>query len=211
MKLKVCGISYPENMEQIAALNPDYLGFIFYEKSTRFACDRLRPEHLEKLSENIKKIGVFVNAESAYIKEKVELYKLDLIQLHGNESPDFCVELSLSGLKIIKAFAVDQTFDFAVLENYQNSCEFFLFDTKGKDYGGNGITFDWNILHKYDNNKPFFMSGGLDIDNIKNLSDYPHLNIHCLDINSKFEISPGFKDITKVLRLTELLNYSKNI
>jgi len=211
MKLKVCGMVYPENLEQVAVLNPDYLGFIFYEKSPRFACYRLKPAHLDRLPPTIKKIGVFVNSDYRFIKDKVELYKLDLVQLHGNESPEFCRQLVDSGLKIIKAFAVDESFDFVISEDYQESCEYFLFDTKGKDYGGNGITFDWKILNKYNNKKPFFMSGGLDLENIKSLVNYSHLNIHSLDVNSKFEIGPGFKDISKVKELSEFLEKCHNL
>jgi phosphoribosylanthranilate isomerase len=207
LKLKVCGMVYSENIKQISVLRPDYMGFIFYEKSKRYAGDRLNQEQIKDLPESIKKIGVFVNSGLEEINDKIAIYGLDLIQLHGDETVEFCSEVANTGTKVIKAFSLDDNFDFSIIEPYKKFCTYFLFDTKGKDYGGNGISFNWEILNKYDNEKPFFLSGGLDLENIENISKYKHLNIHAIDVNSKFEISPGLKDIAKVTKLIEFLNY----
>jgi phosphoribosylanthranilate isomerase len=205
MKLKVCGMTELGNIREIAALKPDYLGFIFYEKSPRFAAGKLDPTQLKNIAGTIKKTGVFVNASLSEIKEKIQEYDLALIQLHGDETPEFCRAVSRPGIKIIKAFSVNEIFDFTSVKPYKHCCDFFLFDTKGKDYGGNGIAFNWEILNNYDNSIPFFLSGGLDLDNIREIEKYRHLNIHSLDINSRFETSPGIKDIGMVKKLSKYL------
>ena len=147
----------PQNITDIAALNPDYLGFIFYEKSKRYVgedFDEAATYHLptEKSprfrdtagqAKGIKKIGVFVNASMEYVLSKVKRYGLDLVQLHGEESPEFCRDLQRNNIPVIKVFAVGQTFDFSVLEPYKPHCNYFLFDTKGKEKGGNGMVFNW--------------------------------------------------------------------
>jgi phosphoribosylanthranilate isomerase len=212
MKVKICGMVHSENIKAISELSPDYLGFIFYEKSKRYASGKLDKEQLGNLPGKIKKIGVFVNPSIEEIIEKVSEYQLDLVQLHGDETPDFCALAAGKGLKIIKAFSTGANFDFKLLNNYKPFCDFFLFDTPGKDYGGNGISFDWNILNNYDNSKPFFLSGGIDLENIKEINKLKHLNIHSVDVNSKFEISPGLKDIVKIKKLMDFMtNLKRNI
>ncbi len=191
MKLKVCGLKFKENIIQVAALQPDYMGFIFYSQSKRFVGEDFQ---LPGISPEIKKVGVFVNATIEYINEKISKYKLDIIQLHGDETPDFCEELKPL-VKVMKAFGIEENFDFKVLELYKNSCDYFLFDTKTKEYGGSGKQFDWNILKNYNNVLPYFLSGGLDLENINNLLTTSNIKLFAIDVNSKFEIEPGIKNI----------------
>jgi phosphoribosylanthranilate isomerase len=146
-----------------------------------------------------------VNATAAYILEMYKKYELDYVQLHGEELPDFCKNLKHKGVNIIKAFSVDENFNFGKLQNYKPYCDFFLFDTKGEQRGGNGTTFDWSILDKYDNEKPFFLAGGIDLENAHNALEIKGLKIHSLDVNSKFEISPALKDIDKIEELMSII------
>ncbi len=210
MKLKVCGMKYQENIEAVAALQPDYLGFIFYEKSPR-NFDQDIPE----LPETIKKTGVFVDVSIDFILKKVKKYNFKAIQLHGNESAEYCKALSQklkevstpldqtaltvisSGVEIFKVFSIKDEFDFEILKPYEGIVDYFLFDTKGKEKGGNGYTFDWNVLKDYNSTTPFILSGGIglqEVDKIKAIlkTDLP---IYAIDINSKFEIKPGLKNI----------------
>ncbi|HSZ25986.1 MAG TPA: phosphoribosylanthranilate isomerase [Cytophagaceae bacterium] len=198
MKIKVCGMKYSENIQELAQYKPDYLGFIFYEKSKRFVGDELDPTVLKNLDDSIKKVGVFVNHSNDFIHEQVKKYNLDLLQLHGEESVAQCKELKQNGNTIIKVFQVDEAFDFATTESYKQYSDYFLFDTKSKDYGGTGIKFNWNILKRYDNEIPLFLSGGVDLKSIEEMNRLGFLNIHALDINSKFELAPATKDIKKV-------------
>ena len=194
-KIKICGMKHPENILEIAALQPDYLGFIFYAQSPR-NFENAIPE----LDKSIQKVGVFVNASFEEIQEKATKYKLDLIQLHGDESPEFCLLLQQNKLKVIKSFNIDNTFNFNSLSNYFNSCNYFLFDTKGKLPGGNGTTFDWKVLEQYPSNKPFFLSGGIGTEELEDIKQVLKMNlpIYAIDVNSKFEIEPGLKDIERL-------------
>ena len=205
MRLKICGMREAENIRQLLALQPDYMGFIFYEKSSRFVGETLDEELLKSFPFTTRKVGVFVNATAAYILEMYKKYELDYVQLHGEELPDFCRNLKLKGVNIIKAFSMDENFNFGKLQNYKPYCDFFLFDTKGKERGGNGITFDWNILNQYDNEKSFFLAGGINLENIINAMEISGLKIHSLDVNSKFEISPAMKNIDKIEELMKIL------
>jgi phosphoribosylanthranilate isomerase len=202
MKLKVCGMKYQDNINQVAELQPDYLGFIFYDGSSRFF-DSIMPQ----LSKKISKVGVFVNASIQNIIEIIEKYDLQAVQLHGEESPAFCEELkkqlnidrSKNTIEIIKVFSIKDEFNFNILRPYEEVCDYFLFDTKGKLPGGNGYTFDWKVLKDYPSVKPFFLSGGLGIDEIDNIKLFlksPESKYcYALDINSRFEKEPGLKDI----------------
>jgi phosphoribosylanthranilate isomerase len=198
MKLKICGMKYPENILEVGSLLPDYMGFIFWQKSARYF-DGVIPE----LPKSIKKTGVFVNESIAVIEDKITKYNLQAVQLHGQESVEFCLELKTKfgvAIEIIKVFSADENFDFSVLKPYEGVCDYFLFDTKGKLPGGNGTTFDWKILEKYPSTKPFFLSGGIgieELDSIKEISK-TNLPLYAIDINSKFEIEPGLKDIERL-------------
>ena len=195
----------PQNITDIAALNPDYLGFIFYEKSKRYVGEVFDEAATYHLPKGIKKIGVFVNASMEYVLSKVKRYGLDLVQLHGEESPEFCRDLQRNNIPVIKVFAVGQTFDFSVLEPYKPHCNYFLFDTKGKEKGGNGMVFNWEVLKDYDNEKPFFLSGGLSLENVGKVKELQGLNIVAIDVNSGFEVAPALKDVEKVKQLMQVI------
>jgi phosphoribosylanthranilate isomerase len=195
MKLKICGMKYPENILEIGSLLPDYMGFIFWEKSARYFNGEM--PHLPK---SIKKVGVFVNASLEEILEKITKYDLQAVQLHGDESVEFCENLKKNTpnlTEVIKVFSILDTFDFAILNPYENVCDYFLFDTKGKLPGGNGTTFDWKVLEKYPSTKPFFLSGGIGIEEMDAVNEIlkANLPVYAIDVNSKFEIEPGFKNI----------------
>ena len=193
IKIKICGMKFPENIKEIAALQPDYLGFIFYEKSPRYF-----ENSIPNIDNSIKKVGVFVNASYEEIEEKIKLYNLDFAQLHGDESPEFCSLIENNIVKVIKSFSIDNKFNFNDLNKYANYCTYFLFDTKGNNYGGNGITFDWSVLKNYHLQKPYFLSGGIGIENTAKLEVFlkkKHAkNCLAIDCNSKFEIEPGLKN-----------------
>lgn len=201
MRIKVCGMKEEENLQDLLELQPDYVGFIFYENSPRFMGETLGAEVIRQVPKNIRKVGVFVNASINQIIQTVKTYGLDFVQLHGDEMPDFCRSLQFKGINIIKAFRVDETFNFTQLNNYKPVCDYFLFDTKAAAYGGTGTAFDWSLLERYDNEKPFFLSGGIgleDAETILDLKEKTGLRIHAVDINSKFEVQPGLKNIEAV-------------
>ena len=206
MKIKVCGMRQQGNIEELVALKPNFIGFIFYEKSPRFVGEELSEEYVKTIPKNIKKVGVFVNANPGYILDMVKKYDLQYAQLHGNEMPDICRSLRQKGVNIIKAFSIDEKFNFAMLNNYKSFCDLFLFDTKGIMPGGNGVPFDWKLLKKYDNEKPFFISGGIGLDNIEEIIALSKtLSVYGIDVNSVFETEPGVKDISKLKELFGLV------
>ena len=205
MKLKICGLKYLDNIKEVVEYSPDYLGFIFYEHSKRYVGQELDRARLNNIDSGIKKVGVFVNATEKEVLQKIDEYNLDFVQLHGDETPVFCKQLCRN-VKIIKAFGVDEEFDFLRLNEYKSSIEYFLFDTKTLEHGGSGKQFDWNILEKYDNEIPFFLSGGIDINDIGSILQLNKLNIHAIDVNSKFEIRPGLKDINKIKKLRDAIH-----
>ena len=193
MKLKVCGMKYHDNILEVATLHPDYLGFIFHEPS---------PRHFEanipEIPEAIKKVGVFVDEKVEFISNQIETHGLSVVQLHGHETPEVCRLLKSSGVKVVKVFSIKDHFDFSVLAPYEAVCDYFLFDTKGKLPGGNGFAFDWNVLNDYPSKKPFFLSGGIGLNEVKDLEDFLKSKAskycHAIDVNSKFEIQPGLKN-----------------
>ena len=193
MKIKICGLKFKSNILGLSKLEPDYMGFVFWEKSKRLVIGST-----PNLSQTkIKKTGVFVNADFEKIKNKVSVHKLKAIQLHGLESPEFCEKIKNLGVEIIKAFSIDENFNFNVLEKYELCSDYFLFDTKGKSPGGNGISFDWEILRNYKYEKKFFLSGGISIESINAIKKIKKLSLplFCVDINSRFELNPGEKNI----------------
>jgi len=203
MKIKVCGLRDAENLKEIAALGPDFVGFIFYDQSPRFVGEELNEDVVKALPRSIRKVGVFVNASPDYILRNVKKYDFQYVQLHGNETPDYCRSLRNRGLSLIKAFRVDEGFNFSMLNNYKAHCDFFLFDAKGDQPGGNGVTFDWSILSRYDNEKPFFISGGIGLNNLDQLDTLKGMKLYGVDVNSQVEVSPGIKDVAKVKELID--------
>ncbi|MCC5932547.1 MAG: phosphoribosylanthranilate isomerase [Cyclobacteriaceae bacterium] len=202
MKIKVCGMKDPQNIAEIADLNPDYMGFIFFEKSPRYA-ETLNPEVMKSINPNIKKAGVFVNMETEQILHTAKKFHLDALQLHGNEKPELCRKLKDHGFEIIKAFQVDDKFDFDTTRSYAGVSDYFLFDTKSTGWGGSGVKFDHEILNRYDFYKPYFISGGIELKDIPVIlsGDFPLPAT--IDINSRFELSPGMKDVALVARAIE--------
>jgi len=200
--IKICGMRDRENILKVASLGPHYLGFIFYPESPRYVGGDFRMPVSLPLS--IRRVGVFVNASSQEILQKTKSVGLDFIQLHGNESPEQCAELKAAGVGVIKVFSIDEKFDFETTGPYKKVVEYFLFDTKGKYFGGNAKVFDWQVLKKYDQEIPFFLSGGLSPDNVNSLGDILNMNVHALDLNSGVEISPGLKDVAKVQAVTSI-------
>lgn len=195
-------MKYLENIKSIADLKPDYMGFIFYEASKR-NFEGIIPE----LPKSIKKTGVFVNEHLEIVVSLVEEYQIEVVQLHGDENPDYIDQLKnyLPEIEIIKVFGVKDDFDFDQLNSYLDLVDFFLFDTKGKERGGNGIKFNWEVLRKYAFDKPFFLSGGIsahDFDEIARIKE-TGLPLYALDINSKFEKEPGQKNVSEVKHFHE--------
>lgn len=209
IKLKICGMKYSDNIQEIAALKPDYLGFIFWDKSSR----KFNLNELPKLDSNIEKVGVFVNATLEEIQKKIKTFQLDVIQLHGKESVEFCSDLKKEKIEIIKAFSIDNDFDFSRLKAYENAVDYFLFDTKGKLPGGNGTTFDWQVLEDYNLQKPFFLSGGIGLAEIDKIQEFldSYLSKYCyaIDVNSRFETTPGLKNKIDLEKFKKLLYENK--
>lgn len=205
LEIKICGMKHPNNILEVAALLPDYMGFIFWEKSARYFDDVI-PE----LPKSIKKVGVFVNETAAIIFEKASKHVLQAVQLHGHESVAFCEELRKilpKDIEIIKVFSVQDEFDFSILEPFEAVCDYFLFDTKGNLPGGNGTTFDWKLLENYPSTKPFFLSGGIGIEELEAVKQIlkTELAVYAIDVNSKFETAPGLKNLKLVRELRENL------
>ena len=205
MKLKVCGMKYPENMKAVIRLSPDFLGFIFYPKSPRYMAESIKPEDVHDIPSTIKKVGVFVNESVPEISKRMNEYGLDLVQLHGGESPDFCKQVKAMGVGVIKVFHIDASIDWEQLRNYQPFTDYFLFDTKSENYGGTGKSFNWEVLNGYDLEKPYFLGGGVSLENIDMVKKTGKNGPLVLDVNSKFETKPGHKDITLLTKLTEKL------
>ncbi|WP_220762087.1 phosphoribosylanthranilate isomerase [Flavobacterium sp. UMI-01] len=204
MKLKICGMKYPDNIIEVGAVLPDYMGFIFWEKSARFFDGVIPP-----IPESIKKTGVFVDETIDTIVAKVQKHKLQAVQLHGKETVAFCTELKSklqNRIELIKVFSILDDFNFDVLKPYESVCDYFLFDTKGKLPGGNGTTFDWKVLQNYPSSKPFFLSGGIGLNEMEAVNEIikTNLPIYAIDVNSKFEIEPGLKNSNDLRRIREL-------
>lgn len=210
-------MKYIENIQQVAMLQPDYLGFIFYEKSKR-NFEGIIPE----LPKEIKKAGVFVNEIPEIVVSLVEEYGLNMVQLHGDETAEYIQQLKIifkesisekhqkakyKTPEIVKVFGIKNEFNFEVLKPYEKIVDYFLFDTKGKERGGNGITFNWKVLEKYPFTKPFFLSGGIGLNETKEVNKLQSkkLPIYALDVNSKFETTVGLKSVEKIKKFKQEL------
>ena len=218
LQIKVCGLTKMDQIQELISLNTNFLGFIFYEKSPRFVLNHLSLEEISEINHQ-GKVGVFVNETIEKIAEISEKSKLNFIQLHGDEDEEFILSLSQrlsKDVKIIKVFRVGT--QNLKLETWNlEQIDYFLFDTDSKAFGGTGQTFDWQILNEIEIPKPYFLSGGISLENIKNLQNFVKVNMRenktltklntpfALDINSKFEIEPGIKDIEKIKTLKSLL------
>lgn len=218
MKLKVCGLTKINQIQELISLNTDFLGFIFYEKSPRFVLNHLSLEGISAINHQ-GKVGVFVNETIEKIVKISEKAKLNFIQLHGDEDENFIKDLRKNvkkEVKLIKVFRVGETFNFQ-FSIFNSLVDYFLFDTDSKAFGGTGKTFDWQILNEIEIPKPYFLSGGISLENIKNLQNFVKVNMRenktltklntpfALDINSKFEIEPGIKNLEKIKIFKSLL------
>ena len=192
-----------ENICEVEALGIDLMGFIFWPKSSRYVSER--PAYLPT---NCKRVGVFVDEDIETLKRIADDYALDFIQLHGHESADYCAQLK--GLKLIKAISVSGQDDIATYKTYEGHVDYFLFDTKCPSVGGSGRQFDWSVLSAYDDNTPFLLSGGIGPDDAEVLTSHssPLTSKKCvgIDLNSRFEIAPGLKDINKLKEFINALN-----
>jgi len=184
------------NISEIAADGVDYVGFIFYDKSPRFAGD-MPAENTGTIPCGIKKVGVFVNSSAEEIGRIVDRYGLDMVQLHGDETPGFCEEVKRF-IPVMKAFSVSSPEDFQAIEKYAGTCDFFLFDTKTPGRGGSGEKFDWNLINFYTGDTPFFLSGGISPNDACAIKKLKHPALRGVDINSRFETEPGIKDALMV-------------
>lgn len=192
--VKVCGMKEEQNILQLLELPIQYIGHIFYKKSARYVGDLVNIT----MPNDIKKTGVFVNSDFTEIMNATESFNLNSIQLHGHEPVELAAALKTQGLEVIKAFGIDEDFDWKQLEHYIGQVDYFLFDSKSPAYGGTGVTFNWQKLKEYPYDTPYFLSGGLSLENLEEAVNFEDNKLIGLDLNSKFEIEPGLKDIEKL-------------
>ena len=207
MKIKVCGMKQSENIAELCRLPIDYIGFIFYEKSPRYCENEL--SNLDFIPKNIQKIGVFVNEASEKIMKTVQTFGLDGVQLHGAETPDFCKNLKQKcpNITITKSFNIANVLDIEKTTKYDTDCcDYFLFDTKTHLHGGSGIKFEWWMLEWYDGDIPFFISGGISAEDATKIKEIQHRQLFGVDINSRFELQPGLKNISLIKNFIDELN-----
>jgi len=205
MKIKVCGMRDPSNIEDLVKLKPDYIGFIFYPKSKRFFGELIPDKIHSLIPDYIQKIGVFVDEPIDILVEKIEKNKLVMVQLHGSELPDYCEKLKKLDIRVIKAFNINSSFDFDIVNPYNPVCDYYLFDTASDLRGGSGKKFDWNKLVQFKEEKPFFLSGGIQSTDTDQLKKIIHNKLFAIDVNSGFEIEPGVKDVLKLKSFIDTL------
>ncbi|MCL1933985.1 MAG: phosphoribosylanthranilate isomerase [Candidatus Azobacteroides sp.] len=205
MKIKVCGMKDPENIRALAELPIDLMGLIFYEKSPRCVND-WDADRINALSLTIPKVGVFVNASLEVILDKMERFRLQSVQLHGKESPDFCRALREKNILIIKAFQIKTIEDWETCRLYEDCCDYFLFDTPTHGYGGSGNKFDWEMLSAYTGATSFFLSGGIAPEDAEKINRLNFPQLIAIDLNSRFETAPGIKDINSIRKFLSGLN-----
>ena len=206
MNIKVCGITQFKQLQQLEALNIDYAGLIFYKDSPRYMGEKLSAKEVKQADFDLKKVGVFVNPSYSDLLEAIDEYGLDIVQLHGNETPEMCEELS-GEVEVIKAFRIEDSnvnID-KIVEPYDAVCDFYLFDTAGlkESFGGTGQQFDWGILKKAKIEKPFFLSCGIGPEDAQKVRAFRHPDFFAIDINSKFETAPGVKDMGAILKFLQ--------
>ncbi len=204
MIVKVCGMREAENVAQVAALSPDLMGFILFDRSPRFV-ECVAPV----TPQDVQRVGVFVNATMSYIAEMVKRHSLNVVQLHGSESVEMCRWAREQGLVVIKAISISSPSDMTLAVEYAGAVDYLLFDTKCAEHGGSGRRFDWTILDSYQGETPFLLSGGIDEDSAEEILAITHKRFAGVDLNSRFEISPALKDIAKLERFLEKIKYKK--
>lgn len=198
ISVKVCGLNDQDNIKLISGCGPDFIGFIFYRHSKRYVGNSGYMTLVSCVQQAIKKVGVFVNEEPEFILKTAGDAGLGIVQLHGNESPSYCGLLKSEGLAVIKSFEVGETFIPEYTDRYSDACDYFLFDTLNKECGGSGKKFNWELIHSYPFGKPFFISGGIGPEDHMIRQSVRNEKFFGVDINSRFEISPGIKDVEKV-------------
>ena len=189
--IKVCGMREAENIREVEALGIDWMGFIFWPKSSRYVAEQ--PVYLPT---KCKRVGVFVDEDIEQVQRIADRYIIDIIQLHGHETPEYIQKLE--GRVIIKAFNIATATDFEQTKSYEGIVDFFLFDTKTKLPGGSGEQFDWRVLSAYHGDTPFLLSGGIGPDDAERIRNFNHPKCVGIDLNSRFETAPGLKDINKL-------------
>jgi len=207
MNIKVCGITEMKQLQQLDGLDIDFAGLIFYKESPRYIGDKISKQDLKKADFDLKKVGVFVNPEMIDVLDAIDDYGLEVVQLHGDESPEMCEDLS-SEVEVIKAFRVADGVNIdELVAPYDAACDYYLFDTGGlkESFGGTGKQFDWTILTKAKIEKPFFLSGGIGPDDAPKVKAFKHPDFFGVDINSLFEKEPGVKDMSKVLHFRQAM------
>lgn len=194
--LKICGMREASNISEVANLCPDFIGFIFYAQSPRYVGPNFEVPPIPK---DIKKVGVFVNEDLDVALRIAQTQQLDFVQLHGDESVQYVSAIKEKGVGVIKAFRIDEQFEFENVIDYQRYCDYVLFDTRGKDYGGNNQVFDWRMLSQYNQRVPFLLSGGLNNENLLNaMNAVSGMNCAGFDLNSGVEVKPGWKDVAAI-------------
>ena len=207
LKIKICGMAYPENIVGISGVMPDYMGFIFHAQSPRNALS-LSAEALKGLPESVTPVGVFVNRPLDYILDRCDEYGIRTVQLHGNESPALCERLKTEGYIVWKAIGVDENIRWEDLNSYKNVVDMFVFDTKSPTHGGTGCKYDWDILRSYSLEIPFLLSGGISPGDEGLIKMFDHPMFSGIDLNSRFEVAPGMKDVTLLKNfIKELRNH----
>lgn len=205
-KLKICGMREAANIASVAELQPEYLGFIFYSKSPR-CISEVSAELIKYVPSSIKTTGVFVDEELEKVVALVIKYNLKAVQLHGHEDVAYCAAVAATGAEVIKAFGIGEDFDFEQLEGYEPVVDYFLFDTQTPVHGGSGKVFDWTLLAKYTLDKRYFLSGGIGLEQVGILKQLSDPRLYAIDVNSRFELEPGLKDVVQLKEfITELYN-----
>jgi len=207
MRVKVCGMTDIGQVRELDAIGVDFAGFIFYPKSPRYVGKHLTGEQVKKARLRLGKVGVFVNADYDEVMRQVDAYGLDMVQLHGDETPTFCEQLA-NYITVVKVFRLSDNDPVEwLIRPYQDSCDMFLFDTEGAGYGGTGKKFNWDMLKPALIDKLFFLSGGIEPDDGGKLGAFARepvaRRLFAIDINSKFEVSPGVKDLKKIKTMLE--------
>jgi phosphoribosylanthranilate isomerase len=206
MRLKVCGITQEEQMTQLAGVGATFGGFIFYPKSPRYALRTMTTNQIKK-ENNINKVGVFVNATVEEVLQMVDECRLHIVQLHGDETAKYCEKIA-DYISVVKAFRVSETDNIGYrIQEYMNVCDMFMFDTEGVGYGGTGKKFNWDMLNNVVVGKPYFLSGGVeptDAEKLKLFEEKPEAKaLFAVDINSKFELAPGVKDMELIKKFAQ--------
>ena len=191
--IKICGMTEAENIRQVEELGVDLIGFIFYPYSPRCVCEL--PAYLPLRA---GRVGVFVNEHKENVLMYADRFGLEYVQLHGNETPDYCHAIQNSGLHVIKTFSIATGKDLAAISSYEGLCNYYLFDTKCPQFGGSGNQFDWSLLQRYRGTTPFLLSGGLNLYSAKAIRQFRHPRFAGIDLNSRFEIRPGVKDVERI-------------